>query len=263
MNRTDTILAGLTGVAVLTICFVTYQILKDPEAKVAKVQPTRSVTTPLVTPDDTKTTRSQQVRKNARKLNPAIASFSDLRENSNPPKPMLIGTTAPEPTIKPPLSATDAKTPESLPLFTDIHFDFNAGELPEAAQTRLQGYAEILKSGQWDVLIKGHTDNRGSTGFNLRVGQKRADAVKEYLASLDVQKGRMHVVSLGEFDLTCKQDTEACANINRRVQFSLIKRETESGQSKSIDRETMKEKEDRMKVQGPDDELEKEEESSS
>jgi peptidoglycan-associated lipoprotein len=263
MNRMDAILAGFTSIAVLTICFVTYQILKDPEAKVAKIQPTRLVTTPLVTPDGTKTIRSQQVRKYARKLNPAIASFSDLRENLNPPKPMLIGTTASEPTIKQRLSAEDAKTLESLPKFTDIHFDFNAGGLPEAAQTRLQGYADFLKSSQWDVLIKGHTDHRGSTGFNLRVGRKRADAVKEYLGSLDVPKGRMHVVSLGEFDLACKQDTEACANINRRVQFSLIKRDTEREQAKNIDRKAMKEKEDRMKVQGPDDELEKDEGSSS
>ncbi len=263
MNRTDTILAGLTGVAVLTICFVTYQILKDPGPKVAKVQPTRLVTTPLVTPDDTKNTRSQQVRKNARKLNPAIASFSDMQENSNPPKPMLIGTTAQETILNRQLSATDGNTPKSLPIFTDIHFDFNAGKLPEAAQSRLHAYAEILKSGQWDVLIKGHTDHRGSTGFNLRVGQKRADAVKEYLASLDVQKGRMHVVSLGEFDLTCKEDTEACANINRRVQFSLIKRDTEREQAKNIDRKATKKKEDRVKVQGPDDELQKNEGSSS
>ena len=263
MNRTDTILAGLTGVAVLTICFVTYQILKDPEAKVAKVQPTRSVTTPLVTPDNTKTTRSQQVRKNARKLNPAIASFSDLRENSNPPKPMLIGTTAPEPTIKRQLSATDAKTPESLPLFTDIHFDFNAGELPEAAQTRLQGYAEILKSGQWDVLIKGHTDNRGSTGFNLRVGQKRADAVKDYLATQEVPNARMHIVSLGEFDQACKEDTDDCANTNRRVVFSLIKRDVENFKLRNGALNSEEQRKDRIQAEDLQEKKDKKEGSPS
>lgn len=227
LHRTDAILAGFTTVAVLTICFLTYQILKEPETKLAKVQPTRSVSTPLVLSDAQKRARSQQIREHAKKLDPTIASFSDLPEASQPAKPMLIGTTTSTLPIKPELSANGVEILESIPTLSAIHFDFNKGELPEEAQTQLTTYAEVLKSGEWDVLIQGHTDGRGSTGFNLRVGQQRAEVVKDYLATLNVPKARMHAVSFGEFALACTQDTDACAKTNRRVAFSLVKRTQE------------------------------------
>lgn len=227
LNRTDAILAGFTTVAVLTICFLTYQILKDPEPKVAKVQSTQSVSIPLVLSDAQKRARSQQVREQAKKLDPNIASFADLPDDSQPAKAMLIGTTTNTPPLKQELSANEVETSESTPTLSTIHFDFNKGELPEEAQTQLTSHATILKSGQWDVLIQGHTDGRGSTGFNLKVGKKRADAVKDYLTTLDVPKARMHAVSLGEFALACTQDTDACAKTNRRVAFSLVKRKLE------------------------------------
>ena len=225
MNRTDAILAGFTSVAVLTICFLTYQILKEPETKVAKVQSTRSVTTPLVLSDAQKRARSQQVREQAKKLDPTVASFTDLPEVSQPAKPMLISTTTNRPTLKQEASANEVGPTESIPTLNPIHFDFNKGELPEDAQAQLRNYAEVLKSGEWDVLIQGHTDGRGSTGFNLKVGKQRAEAVKNYLATLEVPKARMHAVSLGEFALVCTQDTEDCAKTNRRVAFSLVRRD--------------------------------------
>ncbi len=227
MNKTDAILAGFTSVAVLTICFLTYQILKEPGTKVAKVQATRSVSTPVIFSDEQKRARFKQVRDQAEKLDPTITSFTDLPEESQSAKPMLIGTTTNTPTIKPEISAYAVETPESIPTLNAIHFDFNKGELPEDAQTQLMSHAEVLKSGKWDVLIQGHTDGRGSTKFNLRVGKQRAEVVKDYLATLDVPKARMHAVSLGKFALACMQDTDACAKTNRRVAFSLVKRAQE------------------------------------
>ncbi len=259
LNRTDAILAGFTTVAVLTICFLTYQILKDPDPKVAKVQPTRSVSTPLVLSDAQKRARSQQVREQAKKLDPTIASFANLPEDSQPAKPMLIGTTTNTPPLKQELSANEVEISESIPTLNTIHFDFNKGELPEEAQDQLTSHAEILKSGQWDVLIQGHTDGRGSTGFNLKVGKQRADVVKDYLATLNVPKARMHAVSLGEFALACAQNTDACAKTNRRVAFSLVKRNLENqGEGKAGGEEKSS-----VQTQSTTDTNEKEEESPS
>jgi len=225
MNRMDTIIAGFTTVAVLMICFLTYQILKEPNPKVTKIEPTRMQATPLVSPDTKTRSRSKELRDKAPRLKPTVTNAAPEEKETTPAKPMLIGTTAGDPTIKQSTLPLEEPTPESAPTLVDIHFDFNQGELPEAAQTRLQDYAEILKSGQWEVLIQGHTDPRGSVGFNLRVGQQRAEAVKEYLTNLEVPKDRLHIVSMGEFHQTCKQETEACAELNRRVGFTLIKEE--------------------------------------
>lgn len=227
MNRTDAILAGFTSVAVLTICFLTYQILKEPETKMTKVRPTQAISTPVVFSDAQKRARSRQVREQANKLNPSNTSFSDLSKNSQAAKPMLISTTATTSTMDQQPTANEVEILESIPSLKDIHFDFNKGELPEQAQTQLASHARILKSEKWDVLIQGHTDSQGSVGFNLKVGQKRAEAVKEYLATQEVPNARMHIISLGEFEQACKQDTEACAINNRRVTFSLIKRDVE------------------------------------
>lgn len=249
LNRTDAILAGFTSVAVVTICFLTYQILKEPEPKVTKVQPTRSVVTPLAKPETKKRTHSQQIRKKPHALKPAVANLSDIQQHSKPAGALLIGTTPTTPKVDKQISRLNEGTPSSIPTLADIHFDFNKGELPENAQTQLRNHAEILKSGKWEVLIQGHTDHRGSTRFNLRVGQKRAEAVKDYLTTLDVPKGHMHVVTLGEFNQICKQDTEACADANRRVGFTLIKSDTTSSEQVNKEREAQGNEEDRVQAQ--------------
>lgn len=73
LNRTDAILAGFTSVAVITICFLTYQMLKEPETKVAKVRPTQAISTSVVFSDAQKRARSRQVREQVKKLNPTNA----------------------------------------------------------------------------------------------------------------------------------------------------------------------------------------------
>ncbi|MDT7043626.1 OmpA family protein [Candidatus Nitronereus thalassa] len=244
LNRTDAVLAGFTTIAVLTICFLTYQILKEPESKTTIVQSTQSRTTPVVLSDAQKRARSQQIREHAKNFAPPTSNFANLPNDAQPAKPMLIGNTTTPPAINQELSAGEVKDPEQVPKLGPIYFDFNKGELPEKAQTQLAKHAKQLKSGKWDVLIQGHTDDRGSTGFNLKVGKQRAEAVKDYLVTLEVPKTRMHAVSLGKFALECLEDTDPCARTNRRVTFTLVKsapniwqetpsKENEKGQGKN------------------------------
>jgi len=116
MNRTDFILAGFTSVAVITICFLTYQILKEPEPKMAKVQAARATSTPLGLSYAQKRARSQQVREHAEKLKPATANFSDLEQDSKSVKAMLISATDQEPRITHTPSSKDMETSEAPPL---------------------------------------------------------------------------------------------------------------------------------------------------
>ena len=145
----------------------------------------------------------------------------------------------------------------------DVHFDFNKGELLEQAQTQLPSHAETLKSGTWDLLIQGHTDRHGSVGFNLRVEKRRPEVVKDYLATFEVPKARMHVVSLGEFEPTCQEDTEACANTNRQVTFSLVKRDSKIVQLDNRAGETEEQEINPVGTQNATDNMEKEEKSPS
>lgn len=263
LNRTDAILAGFTSVAVLTICFLTYQMLKEPDTKVAKVRPTQAISTPVVFSDAQKRARSQHVREKVKKLNPSKASFADLPKNTQTAKPILISTTTTTSTMDQNPTAKEIERLESIPSLKDIHFDFNKGELPEEAQTQLMSHARILKSEKWDVLIQGHTDSQGSVGFNLRVGQKRAEAVKEYLVMQEVPNARMHIISLGEFEQACKQDTEACAINNRRVTFSLVKRDAEILPDDTGRRMTEDHNEDPTQTKNVTETVEKEKETQS
>jgi outer membrane protein OmpA-like peptidoglycan-associated protein len=263
LNRTDAILAGFTTIAVLTICFLTYQILKEPESKTTKVQSPPSRTTPLVLSDAQQRARSQQVREQAKKLTPPTTSFAGVPEDSEPAKPMLIGAVTTPPALNQELSATGVNKPEQAPTLPAIHFDFNKGDLPEEAQTQLASHAELLKSGEWDVLIQGHTDGRGSTGFNLRVGKQRAEAVKNYLATLEIPSARMHAVSLGKFALACTQDTDVCAQTNRRVTFSLVKKSPNIWQETQSEEMTKEQEKKSVQIQPTTDTHEQEEENPS
>jgi peptidoglycan-associated lipoprotein len=69
------------------------------------------------------------------------------------------------------------------------------------------------------VTIEGHADSRGSSEYNLALGDRRANVVKEYLLSLGIQSGRLTSVSKGKEAPFCSEDTEACWQQNRRGHF--------------------------------------------
>ena len=66
------------------------------------------------------------------------------------------------------------------------------------------------------VSVEGHADSRGTNEYNLALGERRANAVRDYLVSLGVSGDRMVVVSKGEESPTCSDETEACWARNRR-----------------------------------------------
>jgi peptidoglycan-associated lipoprotein len=69
------------------------------------------------------------------------------------------------------------------------------------------------------VTIEGHCDERGSTEYNLALGDRRAGAVKQYLVSLGISADRISTVSFGKEKPFCTQSNESCWQQNRRGHF--------------------------------------------
>jgi peptidoglycan-associated lipoprotein len=102
----------------------------------------------------------------------------------------------------------------------DAYFDFNKADIRDDARTALGQTADFLRNHpEVKVVIEGHCDDRGSTEYNLVLGDRRASAVKAYLVSLGISADRMKTVSYGKEKPFCTEDNEECWQSNRRGHF--------------------------------------------
>src|SRR6266496_525173 len=122
-----------------------------------------------------------------------------------PPPPPTAPATPPPPPAPPPPAPTPAPRPlteeeifrnKSLEELSrelgDVYFDLDKSEIREDAKGPLQKNADWMK--KWtstQVSVEGHCDSRGSAEYNLALGSRRANAVKEYLTNLGVAAGRL------------------------------------------------------------------------
>lgn len=98
-----------------------------------------------------------------------------------------------------------------------IYFDFDKSELKQDSRDRLQQNAEVMmKYDQWQVVVEGHCDARGSTEYNLALGERRANAVKEYYVNYGVDPTRIEIISYGEERPAVEGTGEAVWSQNRR-----------------------------------------------
>jgi peptidoglycan-associated lipoprotein len=102
----------------------------------------------------------------------------------------------------------------------DIHFDFDRYDITAAAAPILDRNAAWLKSrARAIILIEGHCDERGTSEYNLALGDRRAKATMNYLTARGVETRRVTVISYGEDRPQCRERTEACWAKNRRARF--------------------------------------------
>jgi len=102
----------------------------------------------------------------------------------------------------------------------DVFFALDSTELTEEARGVLQKDITWMK--KWTstkVMVEGHADSRGTNEYNLALGERRADAVRNYLVSLGIPTDRMTIVSKGEEQPFCSEETETCWQQNRRGHF--------------------------------------------
>jgi len=115
-------------------------------------------------------------------------------------------------------SVTDASG-EGGPL-ADVHFLYDQANLGDEARGILEKHALWLQSHRdAKVTIEGHCDERGTTDYNLALGDKRARAARDYLVSLGVAGGRLVTVSLGKEKPLDPASNEAAWAKNRRAHF--------------------------------------------
>jgi peptidoglycan-associated lipoprotein len=102
----------------------------------------------------------------------------------------------------------------------DAYFDYDKADLRPDARAALTKTADFLKSyAQIKVTIEGHCDERGSTEYNLGLGDRRATAVKQFLVSLGISADRLSTVSYGKEKPFCMESNESCWQQNRRGHF--------------------------------------------
>jgi peptidoglycan-associated lipoprotein len=101
-----------------------------------------------------------------------------------------------------------------------VFFDYDKSEIRPEGRASLQKNAEWLK--RWTstlIAVEGHCDSRGSSEYNLALGDRRANAVKDYLVSLGIAANRVTVVSKGKEEPVCREENEPCWQQNRRGHF--------------------------------------------
>ena len=105
-----------------------------------------------------------------------------------------------------------------------IYFDFDESDLKPAARAILTKKAAWLRVNlQYSVRIEGYCDERGTSEYNLALGERRADVAKRFLIALGISEKRLSTISFGEEKPADPRHTEEAWAKNRRDEFKLIK----------------------------------------
>jgi len=139
-----------------------------------------------------------------------------------PPAPPVVKPVTPEPTPTP-----AAETPVPVPSltagdFTDVFFDLDSYSLRDDAKTALDLAAKLLrdKTGV-SVTLEGHCDERGTVEYNQALGEKRANAARDYLVNAGVPAARIQTLSYGKERPFAEGHDESAWAQNRRAHFVL------------------------------------------
>jgi peptidoglycan-associated lipoprotein len=127
-------------------------------------------------------------------------------------------------TQPPPPPPPPAPGPTEEELFSqsvkDIYFDYDKSDIRADQQSSLQADIEFLKQHpNVHFTIEGHCDERGSTEYNLALGDSRAGAVQTALTGAGVSAGNIKTISYGKEKPFCSESNEACWQQNRRGHF--------------------------------------------
>jgi len=150
-----------------------------------------------------------------------------------PPEEKPATTPAPPPPPPPPPTPEPPRVPTEDEIFqkmtneevaqkylTAVYFAYDSIEIDEQSRAALQKNVEFLKTRESvRILVEGHADSRGTNEYNLALGERRADAVRDYMVSLGVPTERISVVSKGEEQPFCQEENETCWQQNRRGHF--------------------------------------------
>jgi peptidoglycan-associated lipoprotein len=104
-----------------------------------------------------------------------------------------------------------------------VHFDFDRSTIRSEDIGKVEAVGQHLKANpNQGVRVEGHCDERGTEGYNLALGERRALAVREYLLNMGVADNRVDTVSFGESQPVDFGNSEAAYRANRRGEFLLL-----------------------------------------
>jgi peptidoglycan-associated lipoprotein len=130
-----------------------------------------------------------------------------------PVKPAVTQPTTPDS-----LAGNELKDPKNILSKRSIYFDYDSNLIKEEFRPIVAAHARYLTQNRnARMIIQGNTDERGSREYNLALGQRRADAVKQMMTVLGAEAPRVETVSFGEEKPRAQGSTEAAFSENRRA----------------------------------------------
>lgn len=162
-----------------------------------------------------------------------VTSAEDQAFQAAPPAPVVEETKVAPPTQpeEPEMRVEEepiAPVPETplpppvdpLSELSDVYFDFDQYAIRVDARSTLNRLADLFKSEpNQELIIEGHCDERGTSAYNLVLGERRAQAAKQYLEKHGMASSQIQTASYGKERPFCTEHTEACWQSNRRVHF--------------------------------------------
>jgi outer membrane protein OmpA-like peptidoglycan-associated protein len=108
--------------------------------------------------------------------------------------------------------------------FDNLNFDFGKATIRESSFSSLDKLAQtLIDAKNWKLDIAGHTDDKGSDEYNLKLSQNRANAVKDYLVKKGVNAETITAQGFGESKPIVPNDNDSNRERNRRVEFKITK----------------------------------------
>lgn len=135
----------------------------------------------------------------------------------------------PPPDVEPPVEEEKTVVEEEpkevpLPVLNDVFFAFDKYNLTDESKQVLQNNsAELKRASETNIIIEGHCDERGTKAYNLSLGEKRANAAKEYLVAMGINGSRITIISYGKERPFDPGHNEAAWAKNRRAHFVIKK----------------------------------------
>jgi peptidoglycan-associated lipoprotein len=160
---------------------------------------------------------------------PASTSTPAAAQKAVPPArtTQTPATTAPAPQY--PNAATRARIDQLLAKIEDAYFDYDKASLRPDALKALEADStelrDILKDfPNYKLTIEGRCDERGSDEYNIALGDRRAQAAKDYLVQVGISAAQLNLISYGKEHPVCQEHDEACWQRNRRIHIVAMAR---------------------------------------
>ena len=219
-------LATLLGAALFTFGCGPKKVTAPPKPVEAPAAPARPTVTLQANPTSINKGESSTLSWNSTdatqlSIDPGVGAVTAQGSTKVTPSDSTTATAAVTVNAPPPPTPTPAPVRDFNQEVRDAYFDTDKADIRPDAREALSKTAAFLKSEpSIKVTIEGHCDERGSTEYNLGLGDRRASAVKQYLVSLGVSADRMTTVSFGKEKPVCLEHNETCWQQNRRGHFA-------------------------------------------